>query len=38
VTIAPEALPDDLAALKRIIAAMAQDAVNAQAEIARLKF
>ena len=37
-TIAPEALPDDLAALKRIIAAMAQDAANAQAEIARLKF
>ena len=34
----PEALPDDIAALKRIIAAMAQDAVNAQAEIAKLKF
>ena len=31
-------LPDDLAALKRIIAAMAQDALVAQAEIARLKF
>ena len=31
-------LPDDLAALKRIIAAMAQDALTAQAEIARLKF
>ena len=31
-------LPDDLAALKRIIATMAQDAVTAQAEIARLKF
>ena len=31
-------LPDDAAALKRIIAAMAQDAVNAQAEIAKLRF
>jgi transposase len=31
-------LPDDAAALKRIIAAMAQDAVNAQAEIAKLHF
>ena len=31
-------LPDDLDALKRIIAAMAQDAVNAQAEIAKLRF
>jgi len=31
-------LPDDTAALKRIIAAMAQDAVNAQAEIAKLRF
>jgi transposase len=31
-------LPDDAAALKRIIAAMAQDALTAQAEIARLKF
>jgi transposase len=38
VTIAPEALPDEPAALKRIIAAMARDAVNAQAEIAKLKF
>jgi len=38
VTIAPAALPDDPAALKRIITAMAQDAVNAQAEIAKLKF
>jgi hypothetical protein len=38
VTIAPEVLPDEPAALKRIIAAMAQDAVNAQAEIAKLKF
>jgi transposase len=34
----PDNLPDDLAALKRIIAAMAQDALTAQAEIARLKF
>jgi hypothetical protein len=31
-------LPDDLAALKRIIAALAQDAVTAQAEIAKLRF
>ena len=31
-------LPDDPAALKRIIAAMAQDALVALAEIARLKF
>ena len=31
-------LPDDANALKRIIAGMAQDAVNAQAEIARLRF
>ena len=31
-------LPDDFAALKRIIAAIAQDALTAQAEIARLKF
>jgi transposase len=37
VTIAPDALPDDPIALKQIIAAMAQDAVNAQAEIAKLK-
>ena len=36
--ISPDSLPDDLAALKRIIAAMAQDAVAAQAEIAKLKF
>ena len=36
--IAPDNLPDDPAALKRIIAAMAQDALTAQAEIARLKF
>jgi transposase len=38
VPIAPEALPNDPAALKRIIVAMAQDAINAQAEIAKLKF
>jgi len=31
-------LPDDTDALKRIIAGMAQDAVNAEAEIAKLKF
>ena len=36
--IAPDNLPDDPAALKRIIAAMAQDGLTAQAEIARLKF
>ena len=36
--ITPDNLPDDLAALKRLIAAMAQDALTAQAEIARLKF
>ena len=36
--IAPDNLPDDRAALKRIIAAMAQDGLTAQAEIARLKF
>jgi len=38
VPIAPDSLPDDPAALKRIIAAMAQDALTAQAEIGRLKF
>lgn len=38
VPIAPDQLPDDAQALKRIIAAMAQDALTAQAEIARLKF
>jgi transposase len=38
VTIAPETLPDDPAALKRIIAAMVQDALTAQVEIAQLKF
>lgn len=37
-TIAPESLPDDIAALKRIIAEMARDAVAARAEIAKLKF
>jgi transposase len=38
VTITPESLPDDIAALKRIIAEIARDAVSAQAEIAKLKF
>jgi len=38
VPITPDNLPDDPPALKRIIAAMAQDALTAQAEIARLKF
>jgi transposase len=38
VPITPDNLPDDPAALKRIIAAMAQDGLTAQAEIARLKF
>jgi hypothetical protein len=38
VTIAPESLPDDIAALKRIIADMASDATAAQAEITKLKF
>ena len=37
-TIAPESLPDDITALKRIIAEMARDAVAARAEIAKLKF
>src|SRR3954467_2729898 len=36
--IAPDQLPNEPEALKRIIAAMAQDALAAQAEIARLKF
>ena len=36
--ITPDNLPDDLTALKRIIAAMALDAATAQAEIAPLKF
>ena len=34
----PEDLPDDIAALKRIITEMARDAATARAEIARLKF
>jgi septal ring factor EnvC (AmiA/AmiB activator) len=38
VPISPDQLPDDTQALKRIIAAMAQDAVAAQAEIAKLRF
>jgi hypothetical protein len=38
VPIAPDNLPDDPAALKSIIAAMARDGLTAQAEIARLKF
>jgi transposase len=38
VPIAPDNLPDDPAALKRMIATMAQDALTAEAEIARLKF
>jgi hypothetical protein len=38
VTISPDQLPDDTQALKRIIAAMVQDAVAAQAEIAKLRF
>lgn len=38
VPIALDQLPDDPQALRRIIAAMAQDALTAQAEIARLKF
>jgi hypothetical protein len=38
VPITPDNLPDDPAALKRVIAAMAQDALTAQAEIARLRF
>ena len=36
--ILPEQLPNDPQALKEIIAAMAQDAIAAQAEIARLRF
>src|SRR6267378_748773 len=36
--ISPDQLPDDTQALKRIIAAMAQDAVAAEAEIAKLRF
>jgi transposase len=34
----PEDLPDDIAVLKQIIAAMARDAATAQTEIAKLKF
>src|SRR2546430_1586673 len=35
---APDQLPDDAPALKQIIAAMMQDAIAAQAEIAKLRF
>src|SRR2546430_13948411 len=35
---APDQLPDDAPALKQIITAMAQDAIAAQAEIAKLRF
>jgi hypothetical protein len=38
VSISPDQLPDDPDALKRIIAAMMQDAITAQAEIAKLRF
>jgi hypothetical protein len=38
VPIAPDNLPDNAAALKRIIAATAWDALTAQAEITRWKF
>jgi transposase len=38
VTISPDQLPDDAEALKRIITAMAQDAIVAQTEIAKLRF
>jgi transposase len=38
VTIAPENLPEDNAALKRIIADMASEVPAAQAEIAKIKF
>jgi hypothetical protein len=34
----PDQLPDEPEALKRIITAMAQDAINGQAEIAKLRF
>jgi hypothetical protein len=37
-TLATEHLPDDIAALKQIIADLARDAAVAQAEIAKLKF
>src|SRR5438445_530532 len=36
--ISPDQLPDETPALKRIITAMAQDAIAAQAEIAKLRF
>ena len=36
-TISPDQLPDEPEALKQIIAAMAQDAITAQAEIAKLR-
>jgi transposase len=38
VPISPDQLPNDPQALKEIIAAMAQDAIAAQAEIAKLRF
>jgi transposase len=38
VTISPDQLPDEPEALKQIIAAMAQDAIAAQVEIAKLRF
>jgi transposase len=38
VRISPDQLPDDAQSLKQIIAAMAQDAIAAQAEIAKLRF
>ena len=37
-TMATENLPDDIAALKQIIAGLSGDAAVAQAEIAKLKF
>jgi len=38
VRISPDQLPDDTQALKQIIATMAQDAIAAEAEIAKLRF
>jgi transposase len=38
VRVSPDQLPDDAPALKQIITAMAQDAIAAQAEIAKLRF
>jgi len=38
VRISPDQLPDEPAALKQIITAMAQDAIAAQTEIAKLRF